>query len=165
MTVASRIAVMDQGRIRQIAPPAEIYEYPNSRLVAEFIGDVNILEGRIAEAGRDHAEIESAEAGCAIHVDHGVDAPRGATVWVALRPEKLAISKQPPLDSRINCLQGEVWDIGYLGNLSIYHVRLASGKQVTSVQTNQSRLIERSITWEDQVYLTWRDQASIVLTD
>ena len=164
MTVSSRIAVMDHGRIVQTATPAEIYEYPNSRYVAEFIGDVNILEGRISEASKDHTRISSTDADCELYADYGVTAPRGATVWLALRPEKLLISQSPPADASVNCLRGEVWDIGYIGNLSIYHVRLPSGKMITSAQTNQTRLVERSISWEDTVYLSWPAHAGVVLT-
>ena len=163
MTVSSRIAVMDHGRIVQVATPAEIYEYPNSRYVAEFIGDVNIIEGRIAESGKDHLRIKSKEADCEIYVDHGIESPLGSTVWVALRPEKFKINLEAPLDPATNCIAGEVWDIGYLGNLSIYHVRLPSGKMITSAQTNQTRLIKRTITWEDKVFLTWPADANVVL--
>lgn len=163
MTVSSRIAVMDQGRIVQVANPAEIYEYPSSRYVAEFIGDVNIIEGQVTDSGRDHADIFSPEAGCNVHVGHGVAAAQGATVWVALRPEKLDIGVQPPRDSTRNCMVGEVWDIGYLGNLSIYHVKLDSGRMITSAQTNSTRLIERPITWENRVYLTWDASSGVVL--
>ena len=164
MTVSSRIAVMDHGRIVQIATPAEIYEYPNSRYVAEFIGDVNILEGRIVEAGKDHTRINSVDAEVELYADYGVTAPKGATVWLALRPEKLKISKSPPNGTGVNCLSGEVWDIGYIGNLSIYHVRLPGGKMITSAQTNQTRLVERTISWEDTVYLSWPAHAGVVLT-
>jgi putrescine transport system ATP-binding protein len=164
MTVSSRIAVMRNGRIVQVATPAEIYEYPNSRYVAEFIGDVNILEGRITELGSDFTRIHCETAECNLYADHVVEAPLGATVWMAIRPEKLTIAREPPADPSVNCLQGEVWDIGYLGNLSIYHVRLANGLMVTSAQANQTRLIDRGITWEDKVHLYWRPNAGVVLT-
>ncbi|HXH04165.1 MAG TPA: polyamine ABC transporter ATP-binding protein [Candidatus Competibacteraceae bacterium] len=163
MTVSSRIAVMCSGEIMQVATPAEIYEYPNSRYVAEFIGDVNILEGHLEQTDASHTRIVSHEVGCAIHAAHGVDAAIGSTVWVALRPEKLAISLEPPADPGVNCMIGEVWDIGYIGNLSIYHVRLPGGKMITSAQTNRVRLVERTITWEDKVYLTWQPDAGVVL--
>lgn len=164
MTVSSRIAVMDHGRIVQVATPAEIYEYPNTRYVAEFIGEVNILEGRVERLGKDHLEIVSEQAGCRVQVSHGLDTRVGSKVWVAIRPEKLNVSPQAPPDPSVNCLQGEVWDIGYLGNLSIYHVRLDSGLKVTSSQTNRTRLVERPITWEDRVYLTWAPETAVVLT-
>jgi len=163
MTVSTRIAVMDHGRIVQVATPAEIYEYPSSRYVAEFIGDVNVIEGHVIDSSRDHAEIISPEAGCNVHVGHGVEAAQGATVWVALRPEKLDIGLEPPQEPTRNCMVGDVWDIGYLGNLSIYHVKLDSGRMITSAQTNRTRLIERPITWKDRVYLTWHASSCVVL--
>ena len=164
MTVSSRIAVMDHGRIVQVSTPAELYEYPNSRYVADFIGNVNIIEGRVTESDADHVMIASREADCSIRVGHGAELPEGARVWVAIRPEKFAISREKPANDS-NCMTGEVIDIGYLGNLSVYHVKLDSGKMVTSTQTNQTRLVERTISWEDRVYLTWAPDASIVLAN
>lgn len=165
MTVSSRIAVMDHGRIVQVATPTEIYEFPNSRYVAEFLGEVNVFPGRVAKSDNDHVEIKSDEAGCRIRASHGLDLPNGAQVWVAVRPEKLAIdiaSSTPPAQ---NCMVGEVWDIGYLGNMSIYHVKLDSGMTVTSAHTNQTRAVDRAITWQDRVQLTWHDNAGVVLTN
>ncbi len=164
MTVSSRIAVMDHGRIVQVSTPAELYEYPNSRYVAGFIGNVNIIEGRVTESDADHVVIASREADCSIRVGHGVEMLGGAQAWVAIRPEKLSISREKPVNSD-NCMAGEVLEIGYLGNLSVYHVKLDSGKMVTSTQTNQTRLVERTISWEDRVYLTWTPDASIVLAN
>ena len=163
MTMACRIAVMNQGRIAQLATPGEIYEYPNSRYVAEFIGDVNMFEGRVAEAAGDHVVIRSEEAGCAFFVDRAIDAPEGAAAWVALRPEKIEISAEPPADTGRNCVSGTVTNIGYLGNLSVYHVTLPGGRQVTATQPNRTRLKERPITWDDRVYLSWRPDSGVVL--
>ena len=165
MTVSSRIAVMDHGRIIQVATPTEIYEVPNSRYVAGFLGEVNIFEGRVAESARDHVDIQSQEAGCVIRANHGIDAPQGSTVWVAVRPEKMVIDLEPPQNPNQNCMQGEVWDIGYLGNLSIYHIKLDSGKMVTMARTNRERVVERKITWEDRVYVSWQPDAGVVLVN
>jgi putrescine transport system ATP-binding protein len=164
MTVSSRIAVMDHGRIVQVATPTEIYEYPNTRYVAGFIGDVNMFPGQVASIATNAMEIASKEAGCRIQVVHGPDTRVGNKVWVAIRPEKLQVSLEAPEDPTINCLSGVVWDIGYLGNLSIYHVRLQSGLKVTSSQTNRTRLVERPISWDDPVYLTWAPETAVVLT-
>ncbi len=163
MTVSTRIAVMDHGRIVQVATPTEIYEYPNSRYVAGFIGDVNIIEGRVSEVGDGYLSIASEQSGCSIRTRHALDAPVGAAVWIALRPEKLVISMDAPADTGTNSMEGEVWDIGYLGNLSIYHVKLDSGAMITTAQTNRTRDTDRPITWEDRVYLTWTPDAGIVL--
>ena len=165
MTVSSRIAVMDHGRIVQVSTPGELYEVPNSRYVADFIGEVNILEGRLSQREGDHLVVQSTEAGCAIETGPFSRDAGDRPLWIALRPEKLTISKEPPPDSSRNCMVGEVWDIGYIGNLSTYHVKLDSGKMVTATQANMARLIERPITWDDRVYLTWAPDAAVVLLD
>lgn len=163
MTVSSRIAVMNHGRIAQVATPTEIYEYPNSRYVAEFIGDVNVFEGRLTDVAPDHVTIHAAEADANIYVDRGTSAAPGATVWVAVRPEKIDVALSPPPDPSWNCVTGTVWDIGYLGNLTIYHVRLGNGKKVTAAVANRTRLRDRPITWNDEVYLTWAPDSAVVL--
>ncbi len=163
MTVSSRIAVMDEGRIVQIATPAELYEYPGSRYVAEFIGEVNIFEGRISGGGDGHTELTCSRNDCRFRADQSSGLKNGDQAWIALRPEKLRIDREPPADTAANCLQGQVLDIGYLGNLSIYHVELPSGQVVTATQTNRSRLVERSISWEDKVWLSWAPAACVVL--
>ena len=164
MTVSSRIAVMDHGKVIQTATPSEIYEYPNSRYVASFLGEINIFEGKLAERDPDGVTVESQEAGATLRGGAAVDAPIGTTVWIAVRPEKFAISKDaPPPGSGVNSVTGTVWDIGYIGNLSIYHVKLDSGKIVRAAQTNQARLVERAITWEDRVHLSWRPDSGVVL--
>jgi len=163
MTVASRIAVMEQGRMKQVATPAEIYEFPNSRYVAEFIGDANIYEGRVIESGRDSTLIHCAELGCDVLVDRGHDTAHGATVWVAFRPEKLAIAKAGAQGDARNAVEGQVFDIGYLGDMSIYHVRTDAGATVTVAEANRQRLVERPIDWDDRVRVTWSPAAGVVL--
>jgi len=163
MTVSSRIAVMNHGRIAQVATPTEIYEYPNSRYVAEFIGDVNVFEGRLGEVSAHHVRIHSAEAETDIVVDRGTSVAEGATVWVAVRPEKIHVALHAPPDASHNCITGTVWDIGYLGNLTIYHVRLGNGKKVTAAVANRTRLRDRPITWNDQVYMSWAQDGAVVL--
>ncbi len=163
MTVSSRIAVMDNGHVVQMAPPGEVYEYPNSRKVAEFIGEVNIFEGRIEEIKADHALIHCQQTGSTVRTDRSVNGVVGETVWVAIRPEKMLIGQTPPEDTSENYLKGKVWDIGYLGKLSIYHVKLENGDMITVTQTNRSRHTDLTITWEDQVYVTWAPDAAVVL--
>ncbi len=165
MTVSSRIAVMDHGRIVQVATPSQIYEYPNSRYVAEFIGDVNIFKGRVETTDENDTTVVSEDCGCKINTDRATDIAKGGAAWMAIRPEKLEISTQPPADTSVNCMKGEVWDIGYLGNLSVYHVKLPSGKMVTAVRTNRERTLENMITWEDQVYLYWAPTAAVTLAN
>ncbi len=165
MTVSSRIAVMDHGRIVQVSTPGELYEAPKSRYVADFIGEVNILEGRISQRENDHLLVQSAEAGCIIETGPFPQEAGDGPLWIALRPEKLVISKEQPADTSRNCMIGEVWDIGYIGNLSTYHVKLDSGKMVTATQANMARIIERPISWDERVYLTWAPDAAVVLVD
>ena len=163
MTVADRIGVMDHGRLVQVATPPEIYELPNSRWVADFIGDVNLIEGRVVEVGAPGTLVVSAAAGrlrglaCA-------DARPGGTVWVALRPEKVRIAREPPARPEENCVAGTVGNIGYLGDLSIYEVRLDGGFLMKAAVANVTRLTERSIGWDDRVWLSWAPEAAMVLT-
>jgi len=162
MTVSTRMAIMNEGRVAQLGTPGEMYEYPASRFVADFLGDVNVLEARVVEAGHDHVRVHSEQAGCDILADRGA-VIAGETVWVAVRPEKFTLSKEPPPPATANCMAGEVWDIGYLGDVSIYHVRLPSGTVVRATQANRLRLIERAVTWEDRVFLSWAPDASVIL--
>jgi putrescine transport system ATP-binding protein len=163
MTVADRIAVMDRGRLIQVATPPEIYEQPNSRWVADFIGDVNLIEGRVVEAGQEGATIASAASGT-LRAAAGAEVKLGQTVWVALRPEKLRIVREPPPSTNENCVAGEVRSVGYLGDLSIYEVRLDNGFTMKAVAANSTRLIERPIGWNDRVWLCWSSEAGVVLT-
>jgi len=163
MTVSSRIALIDHGNIVQVATPPEIYEFPNSRKVAEFIGDVNILPGNVDSVLADHAEIRISESKNLIRTGRSVDAAREEAVWIAVRPEKMIISLTSPDEQTINCLEGEVWDIGYLGKLSIYHVKLDNGTMLTVAQTNRLRETDNTITWEDRVFVSWTPDATVVL--
>lgn len=163
MTMSTRIAIMEEGKIRQVGTPTEIYEYPNSRYVADFIGDMNIFEGIVIEEARDHAIVHSEEAGCDLHVSKISSAPVGAHVAVAIRPEKVFITSEP-MSNKKNIMQGIVSEIAYLGDVSIYHVELESKKKVLATVTNQFRLAERPINWDDQVYLSWRPESAVILT-
>jgi putrescine transport system ATP-binding protein len=163
MTVADRIAVMNHGRLIQVATPPEVYELPNSRWVADFIGDVNLIEGQVVEAGASGTVIASATAGrlrglaCA-------GAKGGDTVWVALRPEKVRIAREQPVQVGENCVAGTVATIGYLGDLSIYQVRLDNGFVMKVAIANVTRLLERAIGWDERVWLSWAPEAATVLT-
>jgi putrescine transport system ATP-binding protein len=161
MVLADRIAVMDHGRIVQLATPAEIYEQPRSRFIAEFIGDVNLIEGGLAAIEPDRVVIESA-AGRLIASEPG-EARAGQQVSLAVRPEKITISLDRPADA-VNGLTGQVVDIGYLGDVSTYHVRLRTGLVLKATAANLTRLVARPIGWDDQVWLSWAPEAGIVLT-
>ena len=163
MTLSSRIGVMNEGEIVQIGTPTEIYEYPNSRFVADFIGSVNMFEGRIVEDEPDHVLVRSDEAGCPLYIDHGVSATPGARVWVAVRPEKMEITREDPAQEQ-NCVKAVVDEIAYMGGLSIYYVVLASGKKMRITQPNRLRTAAEQITWEDEVYVSWHPSSGVVLT-
>jgi putrescine transport system ATP-binding protein len=162
MTVADRIGVMDRGRLVQVASPPEIYEQPNCRWVADFIGDVNLIEGRMIEAAAGGSTIMSADAG-KLHAAAAAGVGPGDTVWVAVRPEKVRISHQPPVDADANCVAGQVSSIGYLGDLSIYKVRLYNGSVMKAAAANMTRLIERPFGRDEPVWLSWAPDAGVVL--
>jgi putrescine transport system ATP-binding protein len=163
MTVADRIGVMDHGRLIQVATPTEIYERPNSRWVADFIGDVNLIEGRVADLGASGTVVESTATG-QLRGLACPDAKPGDTVWVALRPEKVRIGREPPPTTGENCVAGQVENIAYLGDLSIYKVRLDTGFILKVTAANVARLVELPIDWDDRVWLTWTPEAAMVLT-
>ncbi len=162
MTLASRIGVMDHGEIVQAGTPSEIYEFPSSRFVADFVGSVNIFEGKLIEDEPEYVRIASPELGGTIYVSHGISAAPEAVVWVAVRPEKMFMSTAEPEGSD-NVVRGAVQDIAYLGDLSIYLVKLATGKVVRVTQPNTSRHAE-AITWDQQVYLSWDAASPVVVT-
>jgi putrescine transport system ATP-binding protein len=162
MSLSTRIGVMNAGEIVQVGTPKDIYEYPNSKFVAEFIGNVNMFQGRMIEDEPDHVRLESPELGCTIFVDHGVSAAPDATLWAAIRPEKINISVTPP-EQRENIAQGIVKEIAYMGDMSIYLVQLAGGKIVRVTQPNVYRHAGDVITWEQPVYLHWHPSSPVVI--
>jgi putrescine transport system ATP-binding protein len=160
MTVADRIAVMDRGRLMQVAPPAAIYEQPNSRWVADFIGDVNLFEGRL---GGDGQSVGGTAAG-RLRVAMKSNAAPGGVVWVAVRPERIRITREPPLPGLDNCVAATIVDVGYLGDTSIYKLRLADGSQVKAAIANVDGRAERPLALDDKVWLIWPPESGMVLT-
>ncbi len=163
MTLSTRIGLMNHGEIVQVGTPSEMYEYPNSRFVAEFIGQVNTFEGKLAEDEPSYVRIDSADLQAPIYVDHGVSSAPGATVWAAIRPEKIQISRERPADAD-NWGTGIVRDIAYMGDVSIYLIRLDSGKVVRVTQPNVFRHADDRITWEERVYVHWHASSPVVVT-
>jgi putrescine transport system ATP-binding protein len=164
MTLADRIAVMDHGRIVQIGTPAEIYEQPNSRYVADFIGNINLIEARVVTNVGGQVRMDATGTGAVVDAQQQMAAATGDTVWFAIRPEKISVTHDPPPHAAVNAMAGEVWDIGYLGDISVYHVRLPTGATVKATIANHSRIVERPITWNDKVWLSWTHDAGVVLT-
>jgi putrescine transport system ATP-binding protein len=165
MTMSDRIAVMDRGIVKQVATPAEIYEAPNSRYVADFIGDINIFEGKVVGPDASKPGVLTLDcAGLPIKVDHAGTIASGTDVAYAVRPEKVRISLDKPEEAAGNMARGEVWDIGYLGDYSVFIVKLDDGRIMRSAQANVSRLVDRPITFDDIVWLSWKSDSGIVLT-
>ena len=162
MTMADRIAVMDKGKVVQVATPAEIYEAPNSRFVADFVGSINMFEGKVTAADHDAARIADAE-GRELSVTNVAGAETGVTVWFAVRPEKIEISRHRP-ENAVNAIEGEIWDIGYLGDMTIHHVRLDDGRVVKASSINRRRAVEDALTWHDRAWISFPADAGVVLT-
>ena len=163
MTMSTRLGIMEDGRIRQVGAPHDIYEFPNSRYVAEFIGSMNIFEGVVIEDEDDFVLIDSEEAGCHLYVTDTAAVPLGSHISVAIRPEKVMLSTTPPAGNR-NSAKGVVKEIAYLGDVSIYYVQLESGKIIQATRPNLLRFSEREVTWDDEVYLFWRAENGVILT-
>jgi putrescine transport system ATP-binding protein len=165
MTLATRIGVMNHGEIVQIGTPSDIYEYPGSRFVADFIGSVNMFEGRIVEDEPDYVRVASPELGGTFHVGHGVSAAPDATVWVALRPEKIVLGRERPEGDGDNRVEGTVAEVAYRGDQSLYLVKLASGRQMRVTQPNMQRQgAGDRIRWDDRVWLSWDSSSLVVVT-
>jgi putrescine transport system ATP-binding protein len=165
MTLATRIAVMKEGQFVQTGTPAQIYEYPKNRFVANFIGTINIFDATVVElddsgltAKLDHSEILMKA-----HTDSA--ASTGDKVGIAVRPEKISISKQLPMGENITTAKGVVLDLAYYGNYSIYRVKTESGLMVQVSAQNRQRSSEHVVEWDDEVYLSWEQGSSIVLLE
>jgi putrescine transport system ATP-binding protein len=174
MTLSSRMGVMNHGQIVQVGTPTDIYEFPATRFVADFIGSVNMFEGKLIEDEPDFVRIRSEDLGGVIYVNHGISSPPDATVWVAVRPEKINISRRPPTPGGgthqpeagqgENVVQGTVKEIAYMGDMSIYLVRTGSGKTIRVTIPNVARHTEDRITWDETVYVSWHAESPVVLT-
>jgi putrescine transport system ATP-binding protein len=163
MTMASRLAVMSEGKIVQIGTPGEVYEYPNSRFSAEFIGSTNLFEGRVVEDEPDHIFVESDDLEARMYVSHGVTGPLGMPVGISVRPERVHVSRDKP-GSHHNWARGVVTDIAYMGSYSLYHVRLPSGKTVVSNLSSSHLLHDGAPSWNDDVFVSWSPASGVVLT-
>ena len=170
MTMATRIGVMSEGKILQIGRPEEIYETPNCRFVADFIGSVNLFKGQVSVDEPDHVVIDSPE--CRHYVSHGITGTQGMQVDVAVRPEKMCLQAGPPLASERgsaaedghNQVQGVITDIAYLGSLTTYHVRCGSGLVLKVTQTNAARHGGVPLVSGDPVWVWWDGSDIVVLT-
>lgn len=170
MTMATRIGVMSEGRILQVGRPADIYETPNCRFVADFIGSVNTFRGTVEIDEPGHVVIASPQ--CRHYVSHGITGNLGMAVDVAVRPEKMSIQVTPPRDEErespaqigFNVVQGVIENLAYLGSLTTYHVKLEDGSMVKVTHTNSARHDQAPLTWGSQVYVWWCGSDVVVLT-
>jgi putrescine transport system ATP-binding protein len=167
MTMATRIAVMSEGRIMQVGAPSEIYETPATRYVADFIGNVNLMDGSLTTDFPDHVVITCAD--CTHHVGHGITGVEGMSVSVAMRPEKLRLTRERPQESAEwaaghNQVRGTVKDMSYFGSFTVYHLKLASGQVLRVSESNTERHRDNPLTWNDTAWVSWSPSAQVVLT-
>ncbi|AWI54909.1 polyamine ABC transporter ATP-binding protein [Aquabacterium olei] len=168
MTMASRIGIMSEGHILQVGSPHEVYETPSTRFVADFIGNVNLMDGTLVVDEADHCEVACADV--RHFVGHGITGHEGMAVTVALRPEKIRIGKRPPEPQAgepagpLNMVKGTVKDIVYFGDSTVYHLALPSGAVLKVSQGNTQRHVDDALTWGDEAHASWAPSAQVVLT-
>jgi putrescine transport system ATP-binding protein len=171
MSMATRIAIMSEGRILQIGTPHEVYETPNCRFVADFIGNISMFHGTVTEDEADHVVINTPE--CQLYIGHGITGTVGMAVSVGIRPEKILLGFNLPKghgaqegrgDRPTNFVQGEVVELAYLGGLTLYHVKLATGMILKAMATNSARHGSHQPKWGDQVFAYWNKSDAVVLT-
>ena len=172
LAIATRCAVMNRGLLTQVASPADLYEFPNSRFVADFVGSVNMFEGVLDKDEQDHAIVRAPELAAPVYLDHGVTGAKGSTVWVALRPEKIemhkraegsAAMKMEDAPTGANVVAGTIRDIVYLGSETIFEIELAGGRRVKTFRSNLTRYDQEDFTWDEPVWLAWHACSPAVL--
>jgi putrescine transport system ATP-binding protein len=164
MTMASRIAIMSEGRVLQVGAPSEIYETPANRFVADFIGNVNMMEGKLVEDWPDHVVVACDD--CSHYVGHGITGTEGMPVSVAVRPEKIALQRDEPDTGHgtHNRVVGKIKDLSYFGSFTVYHLQLASGAVIKVSQSNTARHRDDQLSWGDVAWAHWTPSAQVVLT-
>ena len=168
MTLGQRLGVMNHGRIAQVGTPSDIYESPATRFVADFIGSVNMFEGQVSEEGGDFVRIHCDELGCHVRAERALSSMRGATVWTAIRPEKINISRPSAVGGAVageNAVRGTVREIAYMGDMSIYLVQIGSGTLMRVTLPNTNRGGERPIARGESVWLSWHGSSPVILTE
>jgi putrescine transport system ATP-binding protein len=163
MTLASRIAVMAEGRIAQVGTPGEVYEFPVSRYVAGFVGNINLIEGRVSGAANGRMTLRSEALGAELAVACDETLPLNGEICVAVRPEKITISREAPNGGERNVVKGIVRDLGYFGDQSLYRVRTKSGAVIQVSAQNLRRSSKLTVEWDDEVYLSWEVASTILL--
>ena len=164
MTMADRIAVMSHGKVVQVATPAEIYEAPNCRFVADFIGDVNILDGNVTSAQSGIVEI-AVDSALTLRTASSEAPAAGSRASLAIRPEKLRVTPRPPANASVNATEGEIWDIAYLGDMTVFHVKLKSGQVLKASSLNAVRAVEEPFAYDQNVWVSFDENAGVLLKD
>jgi len=165
MTLSDRMAVMDKGKFQQVGTPKEIYEFPHNRFVADFIGTMNNFEGVVTVVDEEQIEVYSDEAGETLTALGRQLVEVGQKIEIAVRPEKIFIGREMPANEDDVRIEGVVDDLGYLGNRSLYRIKLASGKIVQVSSQNRRRSLTRFLDWDDKVWLSWKPHSAVVLLD
>lgn len=167
MTMASRVAIMSHGQLQQVGTPADVYDYPETKFVAEFIGETNIFEGTLVHKDAVHAVVDCPELPSKVYTDQQFNAETGQTVWISIRPEDIDLHKEKPTHRDAhNWAKGKVQEIAYLGSFAIYHVQMDNGRIIKS-QVPAPYWYVRGIeppTWGDEVYLDWPENQPTPLT-
>ncbi len=162
MSLATRIGVMEEGTIAQVGEPREIYEYPATRFVADFVGSINMFEGKVIKNEAADLRINSPELDVNIHVANNIACALGQTLWFAIRPEKITLQKEKP-KKRSNFAKGIVEEIIYLGDVSNYRILLNSKKRINVTRPNISRDEKEKISWDEEIYAVWHENSGVVL--
>jgi putrescine transport system ATP-binding protein len=163
MTMASRIAVMSEGEVLQVGAPAQVYEYPNCRFTAEFIGSTNLIDGIVVEDEPDHVFVEAPDIEQRLYINHGITGPLGMEVTVSIRPERVRVMRQKP-DQAYNYAHGVVKDMAYMGSYTLYHVQLANGKVIVANLSSLVLSSDEAPSYDDEVYVCWNESSQVVLT-
>jgi len=163
MTLSSRIVVMNQGRFEQVGTPAEIYEYPVNHFVADFVGNINLLEATVANVGGGRVSAECPALGMQVEALKDGGVTPGERLWLAVRPEKIFISKTRPDNADMAVVPGKVKEFGYFGNLSVFRVELSSGVILQVSGQNRERRASHTVEWDDRVYVSWHTSSAILL--
>jgi len=165
MTLSTRIAVMNKGTFEQVGTPGEVYEYPCNRFVADFVGNINFFEAKVSACDGQKVQLHCEDLGCELAARSVGTPALGSRQWIAVRPEKIFISKERPAGEDLTVLKGVVHDLGYFGNLSVYRVKLNSGLVLQVSGQNRRRSASRSVEWDDEVYLSWEVSSAILLPE
>lgn len=163
MTLSSRIAIMEKGQFAQLGTPHEVYENPATQFVADFVGTINFFEGKVTSVGDGSLRTHSSELGIEAELESGGEFTAGQAVNLALRPEKIFVTKEKPADPNVVALKGSIYDQGYFGKLSIFQVELETGKVIQISAQNRVRSSKRAWQWDEDVYVSWYPVSMLVL--